>query len=102
MQCVRCGLVNPPGATRCDCGQLLDAPKENEGTGGKKPRHRRIVAFKELVRIVSKFVGGAAALIFFVAPFSFKGMIWMYVSFLVAACCSAAYIWSEPDEEPLQ
>lgn len=88
--------MNPPESKRCDCGQTFDAPKEQ---GGMSVSSGRIVAFKELVRIVSKFVGGAAALIFFVAPFSFKGMIWMYLSFLVAACCSAAYMWSEPDEE---
>jgi len=48
MQCVRCGLINPPDSKRCDCGQTLGAPIEKDWSerferAQAKPRHWRIV-----------------------------------------------------------
>jgi hypothetical protein len=47
MQCVRCGLINPPDSKRCDCGQTLGAPKDKDwnerfGRAQSKPPHWRI------------------------------------------------------------
>jgi hypothetical protein len=33
MDCASCGLVNPPGATRCDCGYDLTIPAFDLGQG---------------------------------------------------------------------
>jgi len=47
MQCVRCGLINPPGSRRCDCGQTLGGPREKDWNerferAQSKPRPWRI------------------------------------------------------------
>ena len=57
-------------------------------------------ALKKLVRILSGGLGGVAVLVFFRAPFTDNGWMLMAGSVFVFLACMAAYMWSEPDEDP--
>jgi hypothetical protein len=57
-------------------------------------------ALKRLVRILSEVLGGIAVLVFIRAPFTNNGWMLMAGSVIVALACMAAYLWSEPDEDP--
>jgi hypothetical protein len=58
-------------------------------------------AVKELIRVLSKVVGGIAGLVFIRAPFTDTGWMLMAGSVVVGLICVAGYKWSEPDENPL-
>jgi hypothetical protein len=69
MECVRCGPINPPGSKRCDCGQTIRAPKENDwnerfGRAQLKPRCWRIAAGDIVIveEIGQFFVSGSTGL----------------------------------------
>ena len=56
-------------------------------------------AFKQVIRAVSKVIGGIAALVFFRALFTNTGLALTAGSVVVGAACFAAYLWAEPDDE---
>ena len=56
-------------------------------------------AFKQVIRAVSKVVGGIAALVFFRAPFTNMGLALTAGSVVVGIACFAAYMWAEPDTD---
>lgn len=56
-------------------------------------------AVKELTRIISKALGGIAALTFFLAPLTSGGFLLMAAA-VVCFICMGAYMWSEPDVDP--
>jgi hypothetical protein len=58
-----------------------------------------VKTLKELIRILSKVVGGIAWPIFVRAPFTDTGWMLMGRSVIVGLICFAAYLWSEPDVE---
>jgi hypothetical protein len=56
-------------------------------------------ALKQVIRAVSKVIGGIAALVFFGAPFTNTGLALTAGSVVVGAACIAAYMWAEPDDD---
>jgi hypothetical protein len=75
--------------------ESLDALRTESAFGHK------LKAVKKPVRILSKVVGGIAALVFFFAPFTYTGLALMGGSIVIGLICLAGYMWSEPDEAPL-
>ena len=61
---------------------------------------KKMKAFKELIRILSKVVGGIVALVFLRASFTDTGWMLMAISVVVGLVCMAGYMWSEPDVHP--
>ncbi len=57
-------------------------------------------AIKEITRIVSKALGGIAALTFLLAPLTSGGFLLMAASAVVCFICMGGYMWSEPDVDP--
>lgn len=55
---------------------------------------------KEIIRVISTALGGIAALVFFRAPFTDKGLVLTASCIVVGLICFVGYKWSEPDEEP--
>jgi len=57
-------------------------------------------AVKEIIRFVTKGIGGIAAALFLMAPFRDFGWMVMAGAIFVAIICAFGYMWSEPDEDP--
>jgi hypothetical protein len=57
-------------------------------------------ALKEVIRVISKVVGGIAVLVFFLAPLSDGGLIITAGSIIVGLICFLGYKWSESDDDP--
>lgn len=79
--------------------QMADNYLPNPRSVGLTRDRMRMKAFKQVIRTLSKVMGGIAALVFFRAPFTNTGLALTAGSAAVGAACFAAYMWAEPDDD---
>src|SRR5262244_582781 len=80
MDCPNCKLVNPPTATRCDCGYAFRTPTMQESDPSERDKQH----LKKGLASAFKAVAGIAGFVFFMAPVTNMGILVSVIALMVA------------------